>query len=320
MKRFLLRFLVWLLPLIVLAFVFDGIISSGLRKTDLRKYAAWNDIYGGVIDADLVVVGSSRAWCGYNTFVLDTMLRCNSYNLGIDGHNFEMQKIRYDTYRRFCKKPRVVIVNTDYVSTLGITADPRYEREQFFPYIWDDTLISAVKEMKDITLFDRYLPLCRYFGYRDEFEDGISAFFGKKVFFDGGMHKGYRGNNYPWQSTELPKNERKKSDDKVYDWTKAEMLDAFVRTSCDEGIKVVFVKSPVHSALYQISDTYLSDSVFGTIASRYQVPVLNYYTSRICMDTANFYNYTHLNKRGSELFTMELCHDLDSIGVKASLN
>ena len=118
----------------------------------------------------------------------------------------------------------------------------------------------------------------------------------------------------------MPKNERKKSDDKVYDWTKAEMLDAFVRTSCDEGIKVVFVKSPVHSALYQISDTYLSDSVFGTIASRYQVPVLNYYTSRICMDTANFYNYTHLNKRGSELFTMELCHDLDSIGVKAALN
>lgn len=320
MKKFLLRFLVWLLPLIVLAFVFDGIISAGLRKTDLRKYAAWNDIYGRVIDADLVVVGSSRAWCGYNTFVLDTMLRCNSYNLGIDGHNFEMQKIRYDTYRRFCKKPRVVIVNTDYVSTLGITADPRYEREQFFPYIWDDTLISAVKEMKDITLFDRYLPLCRYFGYRDEFENGISAFFGKKVFFDGGMHKGYRGNNYPWESTELPKNERKKSDDKVYDWTKTEMLDAFVRTSCDEGIKVVFVKSPVHSYLYQISDTYMSDSVFGAIASRYQVPVLNYYTSGICMDTANFYNYTHLNKKGSELFTMELCHDLDSIGVKAALN
>ena len=319
MKKFLAWFLVWMSIPLGSAYVVDYMVSSGLRKTDLRKYAVWNDIYGKKINADVVVIGSSRAWCGYNTYILDSLLHCNSYNLGIDGHNFEMQNIRYATYRRYNKKPRVVIVNADYVSTLGITADPRYEREQFFPYIWDDSLISAVKEMKEISFWDRFIPLLRYFGYRNELEDGISSFFGKTVFDDGGMYKGYRGNDYLWQSMELPKKEKQGVMSVVYDLKKADALDAFVRKACEEGIKVVLVKSPVCSSFYQLSDTHISDSVFERISYRYRVPILNYYTSDVSMDSTCFYNYSHLNRKGSELFTQELCIDLDSLGVIVNL-
>ncbi len=319
MKKFLVRFLVWLSIPLVSAYVIDYMVSSGLRKTDLRKYAVWNDIYGKKINADVVVIGSSRAWCGYNTYILDSLLHCNSYNLGVDGHNFEMQNIRYSTYRRFNKRPKVLIVNADYVSTLGVTADPRYEREQFFPYIWDDSLISAVRRMKDISFGDRYMPLLRYFGYRNELEDGISSFFGETVFDDGGIYKGYRGNDYLWQPKEQLNKDSQIGVCEVSDLKKAEELGTFVREACEEGVKVVLVKSPVCSSFYQISDTHVSDSVFEGIADRCQVAVLNYYMSDVSKDSTNFYNYTHLNKKGSELFTRELCHDLDSLGVLADL-
>lgn len=297
-----------------LAFLDDYMISSGLRKTDLRKYATWNDIYNGELHPDIVVLGSSRVWLGYNTYVLDSMLHCNSHNLGLDGHYIDFQLIRYDTYRRFNAKPKVILLNVDCISTLGITADSRYEREQFFPYFFDDTLIDAVAEAKKITWIDRHVPLVRYFGYRDEFEWGMESFFGRRVFADGGMHKGYRGDNTKWDAGPIVH-----SDTMVEigaDQRAVELLDTFAKRMREEGIKLVFVKSPIYSYLLEkISDVRNSDSIFNQIAEQYHVPVLDYYQSSVSSDSTNFMTPGHLNRKGAGLFTMELCRDLDSLDI-----
>lgn len=280
----------------------------------MRKYSTWNDIYSGELHPDIVAVGSSRVWLGYNTYVLDSMLHCNSHNLGLDGHYIDFQLIRYDTYRRYNAKPKVVLMNVDCLSTLGITADSRYEREQFFPYFFDDTLISRVAAIKQITWIDRHVPLVRYFGYRDEFEWGIESFFGKKDFFDGGMHKGYRGDGGRLGlgpivdvDTMVKVGANKQA---------VELLDSFAKRTNEEGIRLVFVKSPVFEPLLnKISNVDENDSIFEKIAEKYQIPILDYYHSAVSQDKTNFMTPSHLNKKGSELFTMELCHDLDSLGV-----
>lgn len=297
-----------------MAFVADYMISSGLRETDLRKYSTWNDIYSGELHPDIVVVGSSRVWLGYNTYVLDSMLHCNSHNLGLDGHYVDFQLIRYDTYRRYNAKPKVVLMNVDCISTFGITADSEYEREQFFPYFFDDTLISRVAEAKKITWIERHVPLVRYFGYRDEFELGIESFFGKKDFFDGGMHKGYRGDNSNWD--EGPILGADTMVEITPDPRAIALLDSFAKCTCDEGIGLVFVKSPVYEPLLsKISNVNESDLIFEKIAERYQIPILDYYHSVVSQDKTNFMTPGHLNKKGSEIFTMQLCHDLDSLGA-----
>jgi hypothetical protein len=313
MKKFLIQFGIWIGIALALSFPIDAMISSGLRKTDIRKYAVWNDIYKGGLHPDLVVVGSSRAWCGYNTFILDSILNCDSYNLGLDGHCIDFQIIRYDTYCRFNRKPKVVLLNTEFLSTLGITAESPYEREQFFPYIQDKELISRVAKAKRITWIDEYLPLVRYFGYREEFENGIKAFFGKKFFFDGGMHKGYRGKKRGWDRASLSK-------DTVFFITIEKepivLLDSFSKRLIDDGIKVVYVKSPIYFPLRsKFANIEQTDSIFDSISRKYNIPILDYYFSDISMDSVYFYNPSHLNKMGSELFTMELCKDLDSLGI-----
>lgn len=314
MKKFLFRFLVWLLIPLALAFATDYMITSGLRKTDLRKYSTWNDIYSGELHPNIVAVGSSRVWLGYNTYILDSMLHCNSHNLGIDGHYIDFQLIRYDTYRRYNAKPKVVLMNVDCLSTFGITADSRYEREQFFPYFFDDTLISRVAAIKQITWIDRHVPLVRYFGYRDEFEWGIESFFGKKDFFDGGMHKGYRGGNEGWDPG--PILEADTMVEITPDPRAIALLDSFAKRTNDEGVRLVFVKSPVYEPLLsKISNVNESDLIFEKIAEKYQIPILDYYHSAVSQDKTNFMTPGHLNKKGSESFTMQLCHDLDSLGV-----
>lgn len=312
MKKFICRFGILIVIVFVLAIVFDYMITNGLKKTDIRKYSTWNDIYKGGLDADLLVVGASNAWSGFNTYIMDSVLNLNSYNLGIDGHPIDFQIIRYETYRRFNSKPKVVLINTIFGGTLGTSSHRQYEREQFFPYIHDKELMDQVAEAKSINLFDRYLPLIRYFGYREEFENGIMAYFGKEDFVDGGMHKGYRGE----EGCDMASLSR----DTVYylsaDKESIMMLDSFSKQLIEDGIELVYVKSPIYFPLQsKFMNIEQSDSIFSSISKQYDIPILDYYYSKISMDSMNFWNPGHLNKKGADLFTTQLCHDLDSLGI-----
>lgn len=306
MRQFLKMVLIWATVAFLLASALDAIISSGLRRTDIRKYAVWNDIHHATIDADLVVIGSSRAWCAYNTYLLDSLLHCNSYNLGIDGHSLNMQLIRYETYRRFNPAPKVIVLNTDFISTFNVNADPQYEREQFFPYITDKELIASVKDEKNLSLLERCFPLVRYFGYREDIATGVTSFFGRTVFPDGGMHKGYRGNNYPW---------REPRTDTLYhvvvDSSQVQLLDSFVSQIQAEGINVFFVESPVYMPLedcYEGVDKF--NSILDCISKSHGVRVFDYTQESFCWNRNYFYDAGHLNSRGSEVFTRMLCEDL----------
>ena len=52
--------------------------------------------------------------------------------------------------------------------------------------------------------------------------------------------------------------------------------------------------------------------MFFRIINTYS-PILNYTYDPISYDTNFFYNATHLNKTGAELFTRKLAHDIDSL-------
>ena len=314
MKKFLLQLGIWVGIVLVSSFLMDDVVSSGLRKTDIRKYATWNDIYKGELHPHLVILGSSQAWCSYNTFILDSVLHLDSYNLGIDGHGIDYQMIRYEEFRRFNAKPKAVIVNCCFIGTLGMSAEDPYEREQFFPFIHNEELISKVAKTKRITWSDIHLPLVRYFGYREELETGIQAFFGKTDFFDGGMHKGYRGNEWNWNRGVVMSKDTLVS--ASINQESLCLFESFVKMIDKEGIKIVFVKYPIYRPLMEkFIGIEESDSIFASISKEYGIPILDYYHSDINKDSTNFYNPSHLNKKGSELFTFMLCHDLDSLGL-----
>jgi lysophospholipase L1-like esterase len=55
--------------------------------------------------------------------------------------------------------------------------------------------------------------------------------------------------------------------------------------------------------------------MYDSIARKYNIPILDYHYDPISFDTAYFYNATHMNKRGAELFTAKLAHDIDSLRI-----
>lgn len=312
MKRLLKNMGVLLALLLLISLGVDYVITSGLRKSDIRKYAVWNDIFDSKIDAEVLIMGSSETWCSYNTYIIDSFLNCNSYNIAIDGHGFRYHLLRYNTYRRFCPRPKLIILNLDIPGILGDDYGCAYEREQFFPYIMDDSLIDQIAYDKRITIFDRYLPLYRYYGYRDDIEDGFRSYFGRP-YIEGGMYKGYRGNESEWSYGSLSMDTLFKApnDPKI-----VSLINDFVRTAKSEGIAIVLVEFPEFYRLRnKFSNVSEVEAAFNKLAFENQIPILDYSFAGICYDTTFYYNPSHLNKKGSEVFTFELCHNLDSLGI-----
>lgn len=305
MKKFLKILGIFTLVLWVCALILDATITNGLRHFDTRRLSTWNDIYDGKIDSDVIALGSSRFWGGVSTYILDSILNCNSYNLGFDGHAIDYQIIRYNTYRRFNSKPKVILLNADFLSTLGNSSESPYEREQFFPFIMDDSLINVVAEQKRISILDRYLPLYRYIGYRKWIDFGWGYYFGKKDLIEGGMYKGYKGCEYAWERRSLDK-------DTLYsasiDTIASHVMNNFIEQLISDSISVILVKSPVFLPLRdKFYNIEFSDSVYESYAQKYDIPILDFYYDELCADSTCFKDPSHLNKKGSEVFTRKLC-------------
>src|SRR5690606_7084295 len=109
MRLFIRKLFLFGLSVVLALSLLAMIVDKGLQKTEAENYAEWNAIKDGGINADLLILGSSRAWVHVAPFILDTALHLNSFNLGLDGHHFETQVARYDFYKEFNRRPQYIV-------------------------------------------------------------------------------------------------------------------------------------------------------------------------------------------------------------------
>ena len=305
MKRFLQLILIVLGVLIIVSIPFDYAFSNYLTHSKARKYVGWNDIIYDSVNADLLVLGSSRAWVQYDTYIMDSILNTNSYNLGIDGSALNRQMLRYRVYEHYQKcHPKVIIVNVDYFS-IGKTIG--YEREQFFPYLLNNRFNrKEMRKTEPFTFGELYLPMYRYYK-----RSVYSTFLESDE--DTTLYKGFEGKDKDWDGSKFLEIKTRHFEKNQ---TTAWMFDTFLCQLKEQGIKVVFVYAPIYIGLtYKVDNLPEFYETFQSYSDKYQIPMLDYTYYYLSYDTAYFYNATHLNKTGAELFTTKLCHDLDSLGL-----
>jgi len=208
MKKFIFTASFFCTGLLGLAFVADFIISQRLRKSESHMLKVWNDIYSGNLQNDVLIMGSCRASEQIDPKILDSILGVNSYNIGIDGRPINSQIIRYDAYRRNNVKPKLIIQNID-LFTLYTNPDFPYEREQFFPYFFDNFLKKAVTKYEKYSFLEKYLPAYRYLGYKDLIQFALGVKRRKwegSLWGEGILYKGFWVPTKTWDGSDL-KNE-----------------------------------------------------------------------------------------------------------------
>jgi len=302
MKKFLYRLLMIGMSFGVVLSIIDYYYSEIVAESNHhRSVEAWYDLMHGKIDADIIVMGSSRAWVHINPLILDSILHLNTYNIGIDGSTINRQIHKYNLFRKYNKKPKLIIQNID---TWSLGYGTGYEKEQFFPYFWNMDMRKEFFSSEPLSKREKYIPMYRY---RD-----IDI---KRLFLKSPqtLTKGYKGIIREWNGEEYNnvKSLYFKNDDAT-----VEMFDEYLAQTKAEGIKVVFVYTPQYiGATQKITNIDEMHNCYKKIADKYNIPILDYSHMNICYDTAYFYNAMHLNKQGAEIFSDSLAHDINRLNL-----
>lgn len=309
MREFCLKIIGFFLLLLFLVCLLDIIISTGLRQTEDYRFQSWTDIVDSKINADVLIMGNSRAFSHYSTGIIDSVLNVNSYNLGIGGHPFNVQYLKYKLYEKYNVKPKLIVQNIDF-STLN-SSKIGHEREQLFPFVFDGLLNHYLVNF-GYNRLELTLPLYRYFGYQMVIKNGMFEYFGIKHYNLQPSYKGYRPEQGKWDGSELEKLSIIKPS---MDQTTIRLFDEYLLYCKKNNIKVVFVNTPVYyKATRKLANKVKFNSLIYSFSKKYNIPYMDYTNDSLCYDTSYFTVAVHLNKKGAELFSLKLSNDLKKMG------
>jgi hypothetical protein len=269
----------------------------------------WNNLYASKINTDLLIYGSSRAWTHINPQILEDTLHLSTYNLGMDGQIFDIQYLRHQEYLRHNRSPKIIVLSLDIFSLEK--PDELFNKNQFLPYMFrNDSIEKYTSPYKGFSWIDYHLPLVRYFfNQKATIHTVISTTKPNKE--NNYRYKGYKAKDEPWDGKfELAQ----KNNNKYFAYADAaslHLLNRFVAECYAKKIKLVFVYSPEYiEGQKYIDNRQIVINVYKDLALKNKLLFFDYSTDSICLNKSLFYNTTHLNKQGSEIFTKHLAKDL----------
>jgi len=314
MKKFLVKLFLFLSPILLLSYFFDVFISKNLKNSNRfaeKEYPTWNAIYEGNVNSDLLIFGSSRAWVHIDPTMISDSLGISAYNLGIDGHNFWLQNLRYRQLLKYNKRPKFIICSLDYF-TLKKNKD-LYNSEQFLPYmLWNKDIKKATISYNGFSSLDYVIPLIRYYGKYDAIATAIRYFTGH-LSNPTTRIKGYQGRVENWNSDFDNAKVNMKSLEVRLDKPTILLFENFLKECKANNIKLIFVYTPEYIEGQQfVSNRPQIMGLFKKFSKKYHIPFYDFSKDSISYQKKYFYNASHLNKVGSQLFTKNLVDTLKS--------
>lgn len=312
MKRFLRNSVIFALVVVVLAIIADVLISQGLRLTERGHFYTMNALMNQRMDADLVILGNSRAMASYEPHILDSLLKVNSRNLGVSAQPFGVSYLRWQLYKRNNNKPKLILVNIDF-RDLRMVSDG-FEKEQYYPYM-TDSLVKPYLDLYGFTWAEKYIPMYRY---RGDYKLMAIAF-GELLHLHhdqkGHYYKGYANENLAWDGHNLNEMLHKGKIRGQCESEAVALLEHFLQETRRDSIPVVFVYAPLHNLLKDNLKEKKTRKAYQDLSQSYDIPLLDFSTMDISSDTSYFMNGHHVNQKGAEVFSTALAHSIDSLNL-----
>lgn len=311
MKKILIKIFVFILPILLLAYPLDFLISTQLEKSNRfsGEFSVWRDIYAGNINSKILIYGSSRAWVHINPYHIEQKLNTSCYNLGLDASSFYLQYLRHLEYIENNKHPNMIIMSLDIFSFIG--KKNLYNYQQYMPYIWKQNIRNYTKTYNVFDAYDYNMPLIRYLGEKKVFKALFNVLKKNNDSKATVRQKGFMGVNKNWnddlkKATEAQKIYRVNFDNELF-----ELFKEFLNYCKKQNIEMIFVYSPeyIEGQKYVANrDSILN--LFVNVATISDIPFLDYSNDSICYNKELFYNTLHLNKEGADIFSRKLSNDL----------
>jgi hypothetical protein len=309
-KYFMLKVFLFMTLLTCFSYGLDYAITSGIRKTEASRYNPFGEIFYPNYKYKYLIMGHSRAKCQINPYILDSIMAINSYNLGLFSSRLYEQVNIYSKVVKNNDSLKVIIYSAD--NTL-LEYRPTH-REDIVPFL--SHIDYKYAKTVGFSNYDILFPLVRYYGYNMEIRIGLMEFLNIRHINDN-LKKGYFGVESHYDGTEFEKLLMKGDLPAIKDTAMVELFDKFLSECKAKGIKVVMVFSPQYiKATEHTKDLDQVIKIYNDFSQKYDFPFLDYSHDSLCYDTAYFYNATHLNKTGAELFSVKLANDIKNLNLE----
>ena len=285
--------------------VFGVIVPKMLIRQDDSYLKRWNDFYTIPVNADIVILGSSRVHRHFDPKEILKVTGMLTEDIAISGAHFNFVKSLYADYLRINKRPKILIVGIDFG---GLTEDHTLPFPEFFyPQIHNSTFLKGANEYK----YFRLKQCLGYFYYKERYFDIIEN-------PDHMQHThGYLPRNINWGDEKaVGDNQGNKPFFYSFSLSAVDSIMAFIHTQNQQGVKCFGVLAPQYAGIFKFEqnrDRLLT--LIDSAARSRQVKVLNFIQSgyKLNFDRHYFYNNEHLNAKGASVFSKDFADSLNRI-------
>lgn len=297
MRRFLLHSII----LLIAFFVFDKaayFILSGYAK--IQEDNRLELLLNGELQHDIIVLGSSRGASNIDAFQLEKHLQKTTYNLSYRGSDVRFQELIFRKYLEHHSAPEKVllVVDNPYAILKESTLGMRYDR--LYPLAHYNEVNSILIEKNQHSWVSSFLYFLRVHPNQLVFnkEKQKSKFpfnaRGSQLLPD----KSTSSNNLTFETTVNYSN-------KNIDPAKVNSFKEIQKLCLKNDIQLYFVFSPDY---YQFNERFYNEfkTEFNSNANfiKYSIQNTEY------KNASNFYDISHLNHRGTRIFTQEVAESL----------
>lgn len=312
MKSWLVYLFKFVLITFVLAFYLEMLCDNGLKKINNSIFGEWNKILQGRVNADVLIMGSSRAVVSYDPSVISKKSNLKSYNLGFNagGENLQLEKLKI--YLKFNQNPKIIIQNIDQAH-FGFNKNLP-EETQFIPFIENNEMKDFLIKYNSKYEYLDYVPLLKYNNYQSVFFEGFLSNFksikAKNPNFNGfiPVSKQFKLDEHNLRNLEKVKIEQHDISGKV-----DKMLN-FYSENLNSECLVFFVWAP--EKVERLNQKFLSSKEYvKTILKKKIKNNPNYFfidlmDNPISYNQNYYYDTFHLNSNGAKIFSIELMENI----------
>ncbi|MFH7018748.1 hypothetical protein [Flavobacterium sp. FlaQc-47] len=311
MKKFILKLISAVIIVYLLLCGIQYTIDFYLQKDNSCSNNTWSQIYDGKINAQIVVLGTSRAEVHYDTQIISQLTGLKTYNLGLSGTHYDILQMRWRSFLDHNIKPKILILDLDSSSLQR--SEEIYNKFQYLPYLNRGEYIAVAKDLDSDYYFEKYIPIYKYRGYEVNIYQQIRSL--KTSFFCPKNKDGYIENDINWIEKDYLNFKKMVEDDKLkdnfnYDEYKKgfKVLNEIMSDCKRHNIKVFFVWSPSYfeSDLYMPNNKKCIDKILSKISKQNNIAYYNFLKDSICLKKENFYNSSHMNKKGVAIFSKKI--------------
>jgi len=289
----------------------DRGIDAGLRRIQTSDFGIFNRLVSGHINAEILITGSSRALSHYDSRIIQQATGYETFNIGLNGSQTDMQLAVLKTYLRHNRRPSLLVHNLDSFA-FETTHQAAFFPGLYLPYLNEEPLYETLEHIDRNIWKSKQLPL---YGYAVEDMNftwlaGLGGLIGWNP--PENRRLGFEPRYTSW--TGDFESFKRRNPDGIRFPIEPEgiaVFEALLRLCRELGIPVILVYSPVYHQMRALERN--REEVFARLhelAERYGASLWDFGGSPIALDRAYFYNSQHMNADGAARFSEDLAEAL----------